>query len=312
MTSVSLVIPILNEQEVLPELLRRVRSTLDGLGPGDHEVVFVNDGSSDRTAELLDAAARQDARIGALHLSRNFGHQLAITAGLDAARGDWVAVLDGDLQDPPEAVPEMLARARQGFDVVYARRVQRKENALLRLCYFGAYRLIAAFSSQSIPLDAGDFSVMSRQVVDTLRATREQHRFVRGLRAWAGFRQTAMDVERHARQAGAPKYSWRGLLRLALNGLFSFSIAPLRVAAGLGFLAVGLSLLYLFYALIVRWTGDTAPRGFTALVALFVFGFGVQLLCLGIIGEYIGRVYEQVKERPLYVVARKSGVGKPD
>lgn len=298
----SLVIPVLNEEAVLPELLRRVRAVLDGIPGGPHEVIVVDDGSSDRSAELVQRAGAEDRRLVLVSLSRSFGHQQAITAGLDHAGGDAVVILDGDLQDPPEAIPRFLEHHRQGYDVVYARRVLRKEGLLLRAAYFGFYRLMAAFSNIVVPLDAGDFSLLSRRVVDVLKGAPERQRFLRGLRAWAGFRQLGIDVERDARFAGASKYGLWKLLRLAFDGLFAFSVMPLRAATALGVLAILSSLCFALYSIYVRFTGGESPRGFTALIVALVFLSGVQLFFLGLIGEYVGRAYEEAKGRPHYVV----------
>ena len=306
---VSVAIPIFNEEEGIEELLRRTSAVLDALPGGPHEMVLVDDGSADKSLELLEEAARRDARIVVVSLSRNFGHQQALCAGLDTARGDVVVVMDGDLQDAPEAIPRFLEAHARGFDVVYARRVRRKEGVLLRLCYFLFYRLLASFSSVQVPLDAGDFSLMSRRVVDALKATPERHRFVRGLRSWVGFRQIGIDVEREERHAGSPKYGPIKLLKLAFDGIFAFSMVPLRAATVLGGLAILASSLFALYALYKRLVLDQSPEGFTALLLAVVFLAGVQLLFLGLIGEYVGRVYEEAKGRPVYVVARIIGRG---
>lgn len=306
---VSVAIPIFNEEEGIEELLRRTSAVLDALPGGPHEMVLVDDGSADRSLELLEEAARRDARIVVVSLSRNFGHQQAICAGLDTARGDVVVVMDGDLQDAPEAIPRFLEAHARGFDVVYARRVRRKEGVLLRLCYFLFYRLLASFSSVQVPLDAGDFSLMSRRVVDALKATPERLRFVRGLRSWVGFRQLGIDVEREERHAGSPKYGPIKLLKLAFDGIFAFSMVPLRAATALGGLAILASSLFALYALYKRLVLDQSPEGFTALLLAVVFLAGVQLLFLGLIGEYVGRVYEEAKGRPVYIVARIIGRG---
>lgn len=306
---VSVAIPIFNEEEGIEELLRRTSAVLDALPGGPHELVLVDDGSADKSLALLEEAARRDARIVVVSLSRNFGHQQAICAGLDTARGDVVVVMDGDLQDAPEAIPRFLEAHARGFDVVYARRVRRKEGVLLRLCYFLFYRLLASFSSVQVPLDAGDFSLMSRRVVDALKATPERLRFVRGLRSWVGFRQLGIDVERDERRAGSPKYGPIKLLKLAFDGIFAFSMVPLRAATALGGLAILASSLFALYALYKRLVLDQSPEGFTALLLAVVFLAGVQLLFLGLIGEYVGRVYEEAKGRPVYVVARIIGRG---
>ena len=270
-------------------------------------MVFVDDGSSDTTVEILEAVTHQDPRILVVALSRNFGHQTALTAALDHVTGEVTVVMDADLQDPPEALPVFLGEYAKGFDVVYAQRVDRKEGLLLRLSYFVFYRLISKLSALDLPLDAGDFGLMSRRVVDLLRRTPEHHRYLRGLRRWVGFRQTGVVVERSARAAGTSKYSTAKLLKLAFDGIFAFSIAPLRAAALLGAFAVVASSLFGLYSLYVKLFLDQSPRGFTALMLVVIFLSGLQLVFLGVMGEYLGRVYEEVKGRPLYIVDRVIG-----
>ena len=305
--SVSVAIPVYNEAQVLPSLLSRLRTVLDSIPGGPHQMVFVDDGSSDTTVEVLEAEARRDPRILVVALSRNFGHQTALTAALDYVAGDVTVVMDADLQDPPEALPLFLGEHARGFDVVYARRVDRKEGILLRLSYFFFYRLIARLSALDLPLDAGDFGLMSRRVVEQLRRAPEHHRYLRGLRRWVGFRQTGVIVERSARAAGTSKYTPAKLLKLALDGIFAFSIVPLRAAALLGACAVVTSSLFALYSLYAKLVLNQSPRGFTALVLVVTFLSGLQLLFLGLIGEYLGRVYEEVKGRPLYIVDRVIG-----
>ncbi len=302
--TVSFAIPVFNEEAVLPELLRRVRTVLDKLPGGPHQAVVVNDGSSDGTAAILDTAVREDPQLTVIHLSRNFGHQIALTAALDHAPGDLVLVMDGDLQDSPEAVTELMAKQAEGFDVVYAVRVERKESWWLRLCYALHYRLSGWLSSVQVPVDAGDFSLLTRRAVDAMRASRERNRYMRGLRAWVGFRQVGVEVERNARFAGRSKYTTGRLVKLALDGLFSFSVAPLRAASLLGLVAIAGSGTYAAYAVAVKLFQDRSPQGFTALVGLVVFLSGVQLVFLGVVGEYVGRIFEEVKQRPAYVVER--------
>lgn len=299
---VSVAVPVYNEEAVLPELLARLGAVLDSLPGGPHEIVLVDDGSRDRTAEILRAAAAADPRVVAVRLSRNFGHQAAISAGLDHVAGDAVVIMDGDLQDSPEAIPELLARFAEGYDVVYAMRSSRREPLWRRTAYRAFYRLIARMSDVPLPVDAGDFGVLSRRVVDLLRRAPERNRYLRGLRAWAGFRQAGVPVARPERRAGESKYPLTRLVRLALDGIFAFSVVPIRVATGVGALGILLAFLFALYSLVAKLALDEAPRGFTALVFLIVFVAGVQLLFLGVIGEYVGRVYEEVKQRPLYVV----------
>ncbi|HEV2386405.1 MAG TPA: glycosyltransferase family 2 protein [Candidatus Acidoferrales bacterium] len=309
---IAVVVPVHNEEANLPELLRRLRAALDALEGGPHQMVLVDDGSSDSTWAILEREASRDPRVTALGLSRNFGHQAALTAGLDYASGDAVVVMDGDLQDPPEAITGFVARFREGYDVVYAQRVRRKERWWLRLCYFAFYRMMAQLSDIHLPVDAGDFGLMSRRVADLLRQMREHHRYLRGLRSWAGFRQTGIAVERGERYSGRSQYGMLGLLRLATDAIFAFSIVPIRAAALLGAAGVGLSILYTIYAIGARLFLHRSPQGFTALVLLITFLSGTLLLFLGVIGEYVGRIYEEAKGRPLYVVSRKAGRGGPE
>lgn len=301
---VSVAVPLFNEEHVLPELFRRISNVVDQLPGGPHEIVVVNDGSSDSTLARLTEKVADDERVVAISLSRNFGHQAALSAALDYATGDVVVVMDGDLQDPPEAIPRLLEEHAKGFDVVYVRRVRRKEGWLLRACYFMFYRVLALVAAVRLPVDAGDFALLSRRVVDALKRVPEHQRYLRGLRTWVGFRQTGVALERSARHAGRSKYNTWRLLMLALDGLVSFSVAPLRAAAALGLLAMAGSMLFASYAVYVRLVGGRTPEGFTMLVVIMTFMSGVQLLFLGVIGEYLGRVYEEVKGRPQYFVDR--------
>jgi glycosyltransferase involved in cell wall biosynthesis len=298
----SVAVPIFNEADVLPELLQRLGTVLDGLPGGPHEIVMVDDGSRDGSREALVRAAAVEPRLVVVLLSRNFGHQAALSAALDHVTGDAVVLMDGDLQDPPEAIPGFVQTHLEGYDVVYARRVRRKEGWLLRLCYATFYRVLARLSSVELPVDAGDFGLMARRVVDQLRQTPERHRYLRGLRAWAGYRQIGVAVERSARAGGESKYSLAKLVALACDGLFSFSVAPLRAAALLGIGAILLSSLYALYSVVAKLAFGHSPQGFTALIVVMTFLSGMNLLFLGLLGEYLGRVYEEVKRRPLYVV----------
>jgi glycosyltransferase involved in cell wall biosynthesis len=300
---ISIAIPIYNEEAVVPELVRRTGAVLDSLPGGPHEIVFVNDGSTDGTLELLELAAERDARIVVVELSRNFGHQTALAAALDQVSADVVVLMDGDLQDPPEAIPTLIEHYRQGYDVVYAQRVKRKERWWLRTCYYVFYRLLATLSSIELPLDAGDFGLMSRRVIDEIRRMPEHHRYLRGLRTWVGFRQIGVPIERAARHAGKTKYSPLKLLKLASDGIFAFSIVPLRAAAILGAVAIACSFLYALYSAFAKFWLHS-PQGFTAIIFVTTFLSGVNLFFLGIIGEYVGRIYEEAKARPHYVVRR--------
>jgi|SRR6266540_66219 len=301
---VSVAVPLFNEEQVLPELISRVGAVLAVIPGGPHEMVFVDDGSSDRSFEILATAAAADPRIVALSLSRNFGHQAALSAALDHVTGDLVVVMDGDLQDSPETIPRFIDEQRKGYDVVYAQRVQRKEPWVLRACYFLFYRLIARVSNVHLPLDAGDFALLSRKVVDHIRRIPEHHRYLRGLRAWVGFRQIGIPIERSERRLGRSKYGVIRLLRLGFDGIFAFSMAPLRAASVLGLVTIAGSLLFALYAVYVRLFLGKSPPGFTALIVAVTLLSGIQLLFLGVIGEYVGRVYEETKGRPNYVIER--------
>jgi len=300
----SVAIPVYNEERVLPQLYQRLITVLDAVSGGPHEIVFVDDGSRDGSLEWLEALARVDPRVKAVKLSRNFGHQAAISAALDHVTGDVVVIMDADLQDTPETIPQFLEKYVEGFDVVYAVRHNRKEGLLLRACYDGFYRLIKSLADIELPLGAGDFSLLSRRVVDQLRHSEERHRYLRGLRTWVGFPQTGLVVERAARAAGESKYTVSKLLKLAFDGIFSFSTAPLRAATVLGAATIAASLAFAAFTLYQRVFLGQAPAGFTALVLGITFLSGVQLLFLGVIGEYVGRVYEEVKRRPHYLVDR--------
>jgi polyisoprenyl-phosphate glycosyltransferase len=304
--SISVAIPVYNEEAVVPELLRRTSHMLDDLPGGPHQIVLVDDGSSDRTLELLEDAAKKDERLLVIALSRNFGHQTALGAALDYVSGDVTVLMDGDLQDPPEAIPLLVDSYRAGYDVVYVQRVNRKEAWWLRACYYFFYRLLALLSSIDLPLDAGDFGLMSRRVIDEIRKMPEHHRYLRGMRTWVGFRQIGIPIERAARRAGRTKYSPLRLLKLASDGIFAFSIVPLRAAAIFGAVASTLSVLYTIYALYVKFWLH-APQGFTALILVITFLSGVILFFLGIIGEYVGRIYEEAKARPHYIVCNVFG-----
>ncbi len=299
--TISIVVPVYNEQSIVDELLRRSLSVLDALPGGPHEMVLVDDGSSDRTWELIAAAVEHEPRLVGVALSRNFGHQAAIGAALDHASGDYVVVMDGDLQDPPEVIPQLLAEAQQGFDVVYVIRIKRKEAWWMRAGYACFYRLIASLAELKLPVGAGDFAIMSRRVADLVRSSPERNRYLRGLRTWVGFRQKGLEVERDPRHSGTSKYSFRKLFRLGFDGVFAFSVLPIRLATFCGLTAVGCSVLFAVYSLIVKIFYGQSPVGFTALIFAITFLSGVQLLFLGVIGEYIGRIYEEVKQRPHYV-----------
>lgn len=303
----SVAVPIHNEETVLPELLTRLGGVLNGIQGGPHEIVIVDDGSTDRSYAILEQAARQEPRVLALSLSRNFGHQSAISAALDNVSGDATVVMDGDLQDVPEAIPQFVEKYLEGYDVVYAQRVRRKEPWPLRLCYFVFYRLMASLSDIHLPLDSGDFGLMSRRVVEEVRRMPEHHRYLRGMRSWVGFRQTGIAVERAERHSGNTKYSISRLVKLATDGIFAFSIVPIRAAALLGALAMLVSLIYAVYALYIKIFSQRSPQGFTGLLVTVIFLSGMILFFLGMIGEYVGRIYEETKGRPQYIISRRAG-----
>ncbi|HEV3120772.1 MAG TPA: glycosyltransferase, partial [Isosphaeraceae bacterium] len=298
---ISVVVPLYNEQDVLAELYKRICVALEA-AQFRFEIVFVNDGSRDATPCMLDGIQSTDPRVGVVHLSRNFGHQAAVSAGLDHARGQAVAVIDGDLQDPPELIPEMVAIWRQGNEVVYAVREKRKEGPLKRAGYLLFYRLLRLMSELEIPLDSGDFCLLDRKVVDVLRSLPERLRFIRGLRTYAGFRQVGFRYERPARAAGKPKYSLRGLVTLAVDGLVSFSSYPLHLVTYLGVFSAGLALLCTIWVLYDAFINKTAPRGWASTVVVVLYMSGIQLVSLGIIGEYVRRIFIEAKGRPTYIV----------
>jgi polyisoprenyl-phosphate glycosyltransferase len=298
----SIVVPLYNEQENALELHRRLTNALAALGRS-YEIVFVNDGSRDRTADIINELARRDSHVVVVHLSRNFGHQPAISAGIDVARGHGVVLMDGDLQDPPEVLGAFIDAWEQGHDVVYAIREKRKEGPFKRVAYFVFYRLLRAISDLDIPLDSGDFCLMDRKVVDVLKHLPEQVRFVRGLRTFVGFRQTGVRYERAARNAGEPKYSLRALVGLAVDGLVSFSSYPLHLVTYVGVSASVMACilsLWVFYDALSR---HSAPRGWASTTVVVLFMSAIQLVSLGIMGEYVRRIFIESKGRPAYVVS---------
>lgn len=305
---ISVVAPVFNEEAILPEFYRRVAAALDSSGQS-WELVLVNDGSRDGSPGIMRDLHERDPRVKVVSFARNFGHQIAITAGMDYAAGEAVVVIDSDLQDPPETILDLLARWREGYQVVYATRSERKGETWFK--EFTArlfYRIIYRITDIDLPLDAGDFRLMDRKVVDALKTMREKHRFMRGLSVWVGFRQTGVAYVRAERFAGQTKYPFRKMLRFALDGITSFSYLPLQMATYVGFVAAGLSILGILLAVILRLSGSDALHGqATTLVSVLFLG-GVQLIFLGIIGEYLGRIYDEVKGRPLYIVGELIGL----
>jgi dolichol-phosphate mannosyltransferase len=297
----SVVVPLYNEELNVHTLHRRLSAALAPLAES-YELVLVNDGSRDTTAKLLDQIHESDRHTTVLHLSRNFGHQAAVSAGLDHARGQAVAVMDGDLQDPPEVLPKFLERWRDGADVVYAVRQRRKENAFKKLGYFAFYRIMNAVSDLDIPLDSGDFCLMDRRVVDALKALPEQMRFVRGLRTFVGFQQEGLAYERAAREAGRPKYTLRALVGLAINGLVSFSSYPLRIMTYVGICTAAMAALMMAWVFFDAVVNHTAPRGWASVIVTVLFIGSIQMVGMGILGEYIRLIFLEAKGRPFYIV----------
>jgi polyisoprenyl-phosphate glycosyltransferase len=302
---VSFVIPLYNESEVLPKLVERINKLIDTL-PMSVEVVLVDDGSRDNTADLIQQLSLTDKRYHAVLLARNYGHQLALSAGLSSARGtEAIMVIDGDLQDPPELLPDFYDLYKKGYDVVYAVRKKRKEGFLKKMAYHAFYRILKSISYIDIPLDSGDFSLISRRVVDVLNKMPEESRYIRGMRTWIGFKQIGFEYERDSRAAGDSKYSFKKLLKLAHNGIFNFSEFPIKLITNLGLFAILVSLVYLVNTLVQKYIYHNVPQGFTALLFAIILFSGVQLISLGIIGEYVLRIFFQVKGRPLYIIKKK-------
>ncbi len=303
---VSIVIPLYNEEQVFDRLINRLDSVLNSF-QYPTEVVLIDDGSRDKTAELMKAKCLADARYTGLFLSRNHGHQLALSAGLAHARGtEAIMVLDGDLQDPPELINEFYNLYKNGNDVVYAIRKNRKEGPLKKLAYWAYYRLQKSVSNFNIPIDSGDFGLMSRRVVDKLNSMPEQSRYLRGMRSWVGFKQIGFEYSRDERKEGQSNYGWKQLMGLAFNGIFNFSEFPIRLITKLGLFTIIVSLIYLGDVLYKKlFTDQVIPVGFTAILMAIILFSGVQLISIGIIGEYVLRIFFQVKNRPLFIVKEK-------
>jgi dolichol-phosphate mannosyltransferase len=306
----SLVIPVYNERPGLDALYHRVKGVFDRLTHGEDsfEAILVNDGSRDGSDVKLDELARADRRFKVVHLSRNFGHQVAITAGIEWARGETVTVIDADLQDPPELLDKLIAKWREGFEVVYATRETREGETAFKLWTAKLfYRLINWLTHVDIPLDTGDFRLMDRKAVDALLRIPERHRFVRGLVSWVGYRQTGVPYHRASRAQGETHYPFKKMLKFALDGITSFSIFPLQLATYVGFVSAVVAFCGILYTLYLRLLTDKTIQGWTSLMIVVLFLGGVQLLALGIIGEYLGRTYDETRRRPLYFVGRVTG-----
>jgi glycosyltransferase involved in cell wall biosynthesis len=307
----SFVVPVYNEEEALPELLRRVAALLERMD-GECEVILVDDGSSDRSYEVMAEGREQDPRFKLLRLSRNFGHQIAVTAGLDVAQGNAVIVMDADLQDPPEVAIEMAARWREGFDIVYAVREEREgETPFKRATAKVFYRVFRRMTDVDVPLDVGDFRLVDRRALDAFRSMRETNRYVRGMFSWIGFRQVGVPFRREERFAGETKYPFGKMVKFATDGIVSFSAAPLRLALKIGFLVSGLSFLMGAVFLVSKILGLYSVPGLASIAVFVAFLGGIQLLLLGIVGEYIARIHDEVKGRPLYLVSDAQGLELP-
>lgn len=302
---VSLVVPVFNEAEVLGTFYQRATAALSALDGMTYEILFIDDGSRDSSYQQLAAFAAEDPHIRVLKLSRNFGHQIAISAGIDYARGDCVVIMDADLQDPPEVVATMIEQWRQGFDVVYGVRSDRAGETPIKLVTATMfYRLLGRLTNIHIPANVGDFRLMSRRVVDHLKQLREKDRFVRGLVSWVGFPQTGITYKRDPRYAGETKYPFRKMITFAFDGITSFSTMPLRLATWTGYASAILAVLYLLSVFVQKLLGHTVEGWATIMVAMLFMG-SVQLICLGILGEYLGRIFNEVKPRPMYVLEKE-------
>lgn len=310
--TLSVIVPIYNEEAVIPELYRRMTGVLDGIGES-WEMVCINDGSRDRSLEMLIELHDQDPRIKLVNFSRNFGHQIAITAGMDYAQGSAVVIIDADLQDPPELIAEMMAKWREGYDVVYAVRAERRGESAFKLFTASLfYRLLRRITDVEIPLDTGDFRLMDRKVILTMRRLREHHRFMRGLGSWIGFRQIGVEYERAERFAGETKYPLTKMLRLTMDAITSFSYLPLRLGTYFGFALAFLSLVGIVATIALRLSGNNAFFGQASTLVAVLFLGGIQLIFLGIMGEYLSRIYDEVKNRPLYIVSTAYGFAHVD
>ncbi|GAB4023584.1 glycosyltransferase family 2 protein [Spirosoma koreense] len=299
---ISIIAPLFNETESFPSLIARLNAVMESL-PLTIEVVLIDDGSRDNTALLMQQLALTDSRYQCVFLSRNYGHQIALTAGIATANAtEALFIIDGDLQDPPELLTDFYQKYQEGYDVVYAIRKKRKENWFKRIAYSTFYRFMRSISYIDLPLDSGDFSLISRRVADVLNQMPEESRFIRGMRSWIGFRQIGVEYERDARLAGESKYSFKMLQRLAYNGIFNFSEYPVKVITRMGVITIAIAGIYLIQTLIKRFVYHDVPEGFTALLFAIVLFSGVQLIALGLIGEYVLRIFFQAKGRPLYIV----------
>jgi dolichol-phosphate mannosyltransferase len=307
---VNIVVPVFNEEMVFEHLKKRLIDLMDK-SKLKISVIIVDDGSSDNTAQLMEELSLKDKRFTSVFLSRNFGHQLALSAGFSVvSASEGVFVIDGDLQDPPELLEEFYPYLMQGYDVVYAIRQKRKESFIKRIAYKTFYSILKKISYINIPLDSGDFSLISRRAVDKIVEMKEESRFIRGMRTWVGYKQIGVPYERHERLAGDSKYPFSQLLKLAFNGIFNFSEFPIMFISRLGLITISISLIYLFYALIKLFIFDAVPEGFVGVIFTVTLFGGIQLLSIGILGEYILRIFFQVKNRPLFIIKKQINNGQ--
>ena len=307
MIKYSIVVPLYNEELVIAETHKRLSSVMKSTGE-EYEIVFVNDGSRDKTQELAKEIMQNDPNVCLINFSRNFGHQTAITAGMDNARGQAIVVIDADLQDPPEVILDMIAKWKEGYDVVYGRRSMREgETAFKKVTAKVFYRFLSSLTSIDIPTDTGDFRLIDRKVCDAMKSIKEKNRYVRGLISWLGFKQTDVTYVRKERFAGETKYPLKKMLKFAADAITSFSDKPLKLAGYMGYSISGISFLYLLYVIIRKLTIGDFDSGWASIVAISLFFNGIVLIVLGIMGEYIGRIYDECKNRPLYVIAEKLG-----
>jgi len=299
---ISIIVPIFNEELNIQALYSRIKNVLEKID-SKHEIIFVNDHSKDKSLDIIKDLAKNDIAVNYIDFSRNFGHQIAVSAGLEYCSGDYVTIIDADLQDPPELILNMYEKIKEGFDVVYAKRRSRKDrNVVKKVSYKLFYKILAAISQVEIPLDTGDFRMMKKNVVHELVLMQESNKFLRGQIAWLGFNQTYVEYDRDERAAGEPGYTYYKLFKLALDGLISFSNMPLRIATIMGFFVFILSLILIFYTLYSYFFNAYTPQGWASLMISVLFIGGIQLLTIGIIGEYIGRIQTEVRKRPLYVL----------
>jgi len=307
---INIIIPLFNEEDTFNRLIERIKNVISTSGL-KIEAILVDDGSTDSTPKMMESLSLKDPNFQSIILSRNFGHQRALTAGMKFVNASKaVLIMDGDLQDPPELLPEFYKKMQQGYDIVYAVRKDRKENYFKCLCYKAYYKLQKSTSNICMPIDSGDFSLLSRKIVDELNKMPEESRYIRGMRSWLGFKQTGITVVRDKRFSGKSKYSYSNLFKLAMNGIFNFSEFPMRLVFGLGMTAILISLIYFIYVLFEKLAIGTTPKGFTALLFTIILFGGLQLLSISLIGNYVVRIFFQVKNRPLFIIKKRIAGGK--